>query len=405
MKLFTIDPRSLPLGEPLTFSLRSEDGVLLARQGHLFVDRSTLNSLAAHGKIYVAMQEAQAYFATVKRYQARQDANAKTAGVQNASAQSTAQKSGPSGGSPDAVAQPVDWLGLQSRANALLRSPQSTHFLQRLTQLQQELSHLARRSPDATLFALTHMAAQEDQLYSATHALFVTAICALAAHEVLQWPQGLESSMSLAALTMNLSMTELQDRLAVQDAPLSDEQQVEIRTHAQRSVEILKILGVTDPVWLGAIASHHQAGSGPLESRPPTDQVARLIHRADIFTARLSPRASRVPMASLVAMKAAYFDEEQKVDDAGASLIKALGVHHPGAWVKLASGEMAIVVRRGANRLHPQVAVLVNRKGLSLAEPLMRDTGQPEFAIASSLDRSAIMARTDLLRLFAVAAT
>jgi HD-GYP domain-containing protein (c-di-GMP phosphodiesterase class II) len=405
MKLFTIDPRSIPMGEPLTFSLRSEDGVLLARQGHRFVDRATLGSLAAHGKIYVAMQEAQAYFATVKRHQASGDVSTRPAGSHNPPLQPPAQKSDPAGGVQVSGAVPVDWLGLQSRANALLRSPQSANFLQRLTQLQQELLHLVRRSPDATLFALTHMAAQQDQLYSATHALFVTVICALAAHEVLQWPHGLESSMSLAALTMNLSMTDLQDRLAVQDVPLSEDQQAEIRTHAQRSAEILKILGVADPVWLGAIASHHQAGSGTLASRPPADQVARLIHRADIFTARLSPRATRVPMASLVAMKAAYFDEEQKVDAAGASLIKALGVHHPGALVKLASGEVAIVVRRGANRLHPQVAVLVNRKGLSLAEPLMRDTGQPEFAIASSLDRSAIMARTDLLRLFAVAAT
>ena len=402
MKLFTIDPRSVPLGEPLTFSLRSEDGVLLARQGHLFEDRATLGSLAAHGKIYVAMQEAQAYFATVKRHQARQDVSAKTAGAQNPSAQSTAQKSGLSGGSPDAVAQPVDWLGLQSRANALLRNPQSPNFLQRITQLQQELSQLVRRSPDAALFALTHMAAQEDPLYSATHALFVCVICTLAAHEVLQWPLGLEPSLSLAALTMNISMTALQDQLAAQEAPLSEQQQCEIRTHAQRSADILKILGVTDPVWLGAIASHHQASSGPLETRPPIDQVARLIHRADIFTARLSPRASRVPMTSLVAMKAAYFDEERKVDDAGASLIKVLGIHHPGALVKLASGEVAVVVRRGANRMHPLVAVLINRKGLSLAEPLMRDTEQPEYGIASTVDRSAIKSRTDLLRLFAV---
>jgi hypothetical protein len=73
MNLFTIDPRSIPLGEPLNFSIRSEDGVLLARRGHMFFHRTALSTLAAHGDLYVDMQEAQAYYAALKRQPASRD--------------------------------------------------------------------------------------------------------------------------------------------------------------------------------------------------------------------------------------------------------------------------------------------------------------------------------------------
>ena len=46
-------------------------------------------------------------------------------------------------------------------------------------------------------------------------------------------------------------------------------------------------------------------------------------------------------------MKASYYDEENKVDEAGAALVKGLGVYPPGAFVRLASEEVGVVLRRG----------------------------------------------------------
>ncbi|MBP6483549.1 MAG: phosphohydrolase [Rhodoferax sp.] len=402
MNLFTIDPRSIPLGEPLNFSIRSGDGVLLARRGHMFFHRTALSTLAAHGDLYVDMQEAQAYYAALKRQPASRDSagNANKSGRVSAKGMPLAGKS--KSGAADADSVHLDWLDLQSRVDTLLRSPQSVDFLKRILQVQEELAELVRRSPDATLLALTHLAAEENQLYSATHSLFVCAICALAAHEVLKWPHELQQSMMLAALTMNISITDLQDRLATQEFPLSDAQQIAVKSHAQHSADLLKAAGVLDPVWLGAIACHHRQEAGQLSGRAPIDQVARLIHRADIFAARLSPRVSRAPLPSLAAMKAAYLDEDSKVDEAGAALIRVLGIHHPGALVKLATDEIAIVIRRGMHRLHPTVAVLVGKNGMPLVEPVIRDTRQPEFAIVANVKHTDIKARTDLLRLLAV---
>ena len=97
-------------------------------------------------------------------------------------------------------------------------------------------------------------------------------------------------------------------------------------------------------------------------------RLARLIQRADMFAAAMSPRAGRRPVPPGKAMKSIYFDENHKVDEAGAALIKAVGIYSPGSYVRLQSEEVAIVVRRGANTTTPLVVVILNRKGMPQAE-------------------------------------
>ena len=401
MNLFTVSFSSIPLGQPLSYSLRNEEGVLLVRKGHMFFHRGALLKLAGHGTLCVDMHEIDAYRESLAQHNTKTDAHSESAG--GFRSKDHGLKGRYQGHALDEDVKPVDWLDLQARTNAMLRLPTRTTFLKRLDFLQRELLDVVSRSPDTTLLALIHMAAEEGSLYSATHALLVGAVCSLAANEVLDWPDDLNRTLVSAALTMNISMTELQDQLTVQTTPLLDDQQSQIDSHAQRSVVMLQELGVSDSVWLGAIANHHKAQAGALKTKSPTEQIARLIHRADVFVARLSPRASRPSMASLAAMKSAYFDEDQQVDDAGTSIIKALGIHHPGSLVTLAGGEVAIVVRRGLHGLNPLVAVLINKQGMPLAEPVIRDTRLPGFGIVANVDHAAIRVRSDLLRLLAVA--
>ena len=97
----------------------------------------------------------------------------------------------------------------------------------------------------------------------------------------------------------------------------------------------------------------------------PTDgrDMETLLQRADIFGARLAPRVARLPMPVTAAMQASYYDEEHRVDEAGAALVKTLGVYPPGAFVRLATQEVAVVLRRGATATTPRVAVVMNRDG------------------------------------------
>jgi HD-GYP domain-containing protein (c-di-GMP phosphodiesterase class II) len=229
--------------------------------------------------------------------------------------------------------------------------------------------------------------------------MLVGVMCSLAAREVLKWPAELESTLCKAALTMNIGMTELQDRLALQKEAPNPEQRRQVDQHAVRSVSLLKQLGVTDPCWLEAVLDHHTKAPGPLAGRNEGQRMARLIQRADIFAARLAPRASRPPESPASAMQASYFDENRQIDEAGAALIKAVGIYSPGSFVRLTTNEIAVVVRRGANTTTPRVAILINRTGMPVGELIVRDTSQREYRIVASMAHREVKVKINLERL------
>ena len=173
--------------------------------------------------------------------------------------------------------------------------------------------------------------------------------------------------------------------------------------HSDVSICILRAMGVTDPLWLDAVRTHHHhRAPGKLAEKTLGQQMARLIQRADIFGARIAPRVTREPMSVTSAMQASYYDETKSMDEAGAALVKALGIYPPGAWVKLASGEIGVVVRRGASAATPRVAVLLNRSGMATGEPLPRDTAQPAWKIVSPVAHKDVMVRLPLEKLLAL---
>jgi HD-GYP domain-containing protein (c-di-GMP phosphodiesterase class II) len=298
----------------------------------------------------------------------------------------------------------LDWLDLQTITSALLRDHQAHTFQRRLQRLQRQLVRHVQNNPDGTLFALIHLSSSEARMYSGTHAMLVSVICALTAKEVLNWSEEDQHTVGLAALTMNYGMSELQDRLALQMEPPSPEQRAQIAQHATHGVAMLQKSGVTDPVWLDAIRLHHKSPPGPLAPREKCDRFARLIQRADMFAARISPRATRLPMTPAAAMQACYFDENKVIDEAGAALIKAVGVYQPGAYVRLSTNEVAVVIQRGLNTTTPRVAVLINREGMATVEPPIRDTSVREYRIVASVPHREVKVQINLDRLLRLTA-
>ena len=84
-------------------------------------------------------------------------------------------------------------------------------------------------------------------------------------------------------------------------------------------------------------------------------------------------------------MQAAYFDENRKIDEAGAALIKAVGMYQPGSYVRLATNEVGVVVRRSANISTPYVAVVINRDGMPTGEHVIRQTSFRENRVLTSV--------------------
>ncbi len=168
--------------------------------------------------------------------------------------------------------------------------PEAHSFGLRFERMFTALANYSQKNPDSALLALVQLSASEVRFYSATHAMLVAVIGMMVARETLRWPLPHVHTLGRAALTMNISMTQLQDDLAQQRSPLSTEQAKDIDHHSARSITLLQQLGVSDALWLEAIKYHHFRDPGKLGEKSISRQMARLIQRADILGARIAPR-------------------------------------------------------------------------------------------------------------------
>ena len=397
MNLVPLDFDAIRVGHPLPFSLRARDGTLLAEKGFVVFSREYLKALVGPGVgLYMDVDESESTPRSAP--QTRPGLAGDVFPVESIAGKSLPAVAPVAYGDGSGTGAP-DWVNLQVQANALLLESSATQFALRLDRVQAQLHRHSNLNPDGTLFALIHLSASELRMYSATHAMLVSVMCGLAAREVLNWPPTLEATVCKAALTMNISMTALQDALASQVDLPTQAQRDQIGGHVASSVAQLEQLGVADADWLAAVRDHHARDPGNWGNMNQTQRMARLIQRADMFAARLSPRAGRVPTSPAAAMQAVYFDENRQIDEAGAALVKAVGIYQPGSFVRLASQEIAVVIRRGGTNTTPLVAVLINGKGNPTSDHVVRDTIAREFRIVASVAHRDVKVKMTLDRL------
>lgn len=382
MAVVPISASAIRVNQPVPFALRDAAGLMLVPRGGVVPSESVRKQLADRG-VYIDVGDAEAF---KKALAGKMDSmvrdNARIGLIANAQADVDAS------GSPLKSSRRGDpnlsWHGLVTRAAGVLRDPSKDDFLSRIDRLDEDLLALLAGDADEALLTLIHSATTDSQKYSVHHALLVAVVVELAARHLQGWPAEWRAPLRRAALTMNIAMTKLQDQLAVQDTPTSPLQRELIDSHALRGVEKLSELGVTDALWLQAVEHHHSSPPGPLASREPAQQLARLVQRADVFAARLSPRKTRKAMSATAAAKAAYLDENQQPDEAGAAIIKAAGIYPPGSFVRLVTEEVAVVLRRGLRANSPVVACVVGSSGLVIAKPVVRDTRLKQYEITGS---------------------
>lgn len=285
-------------------------------------------------------------------------------------------------GRPGNPVEPAYWQTLCVETSGLLLKPHAPRFLEHLRELHAELVQRMEEDADLALFALTHLASLSPQHYSATHALLCAAILHVACLQAGAWSSCELESLTMAALTMNLSITAMQDELAACRHHPDRQQRPVLERHARSTAALLRASGVTDPHWLHAVEHHHDAVAGPLRSRTIPEQMARLLQRADLYAVRLSPRLLRQSQSAAAAAYAAYIGEDGKRDDAGMLMVNALGRFPPGCYVRLDNGELGCVVRRSAwGDAAPIVAVFATVPQGVIDPPAVRDTALEEFTV------------------------
>lgn len=211
-------------------------------------------------------------------------------------------------------------------------------------------------------------------------------------------------SIVCGALTANLGMFELQNQLLEQKGPLKPEQKVEVEKHTMRSTVLLKRIGVIDKLWLEIVLQHHEKQDGTGYPRKLSGKEfiteAKLLAIADRYHAMVSPRDYRVGLSPTEALKQIFQGRGKEVDETiSAMLIKDMGIFPPGSFVQLANDEVAIVTRRGEDRMKPLVKSIVSPEGRSYKNPRSRDTSDKKYRVMGLTNQPARY-ENDLLKLW-----
>lgn len=297
---------------------------------------------------------------------------------------------------PPAVALD-EWEKLSTRIARHLRREVDAAWVQELEQLADTLLSLQQRDPDLALYLLLYAAAHELTSYSAQHAIACAVVADLAA-AWLGWTEPERHAARLAAL----SMTSVQDSLALEPGMPSDDARQLIAGHAAQSEALLRKAGVADPLWLQAVRLHHETRQDMAEGMlAPGERIAELLRRVDVYTAKLSRRFTRDAASPALAARDACLDASGHPDSIGATLLRVLGLYPPGTYVALANGELAVVVARGEKAHTPVVAAIRRADGGLLMQPVLRNTTARKHAVSHGVRASSVRVRLHHMRVLA----
>ncbi|MBA4177183.1 MAG: hypothetical protein C0505_11580 [Leptothrix sp. (in: Bacteria)] len=346
-ELATVKHRVKP-GVPLPFNVRDADGRLLLARGHTVEDHPQLDALLTRGAL-VDITELVAADDVVRAAPRQQ--------------------------------LPRLWAGCLNTLSQTLRTDPGPGFADALDDAATPVQSLIQRDPDLAIFQVLRHAAGADVAYGAQRSL-QTAITSFLVAQRLGWDADQCTLQFKVALTMNISMLELQGQLSHQRMPPTPAQRQALQTHPMRSVRMLELAGVTHEAWLRAVLQHHELedGSGYPGGRTEVDDLASLARRADVYTSKLAARSSRDALSADLAGRQMFMQDP--THPITTALVREFGIYPPGCYVRLTSGELGIVVARGENITMPVVACLTNARGASLAEPVRRTIDGKTFAVA-----------------------
>jgi len=357
----------LSAGGTLPWSIRDANGKLLLARGHLVTDSNMLESLLSRG-MFVDMTEMKAAERRSDTVQQRQTFLSR-------------------------------WQAMQWRLSKVLTQP-SGELQQTIEELTTALLGVIERDADKAIFQILRQDQSRFSAYGVSHSWHAAVVCCLAARR-LGWDEPQRRSLVRAALSMNISMIELQGRLACQHTAVTQEQRDAIKTHPERSAHLLRDLGVTDPVWCNAVEQHHEKPDGKGYPGGTTEicETALLLHFVDVFTAKLSARATRCALLPNQAARQLFTQNDGH--PLAAILVKEFGLYPPGTFVKLVSGEVAIAIHRGENANAPLVLALTNRNGDPLVHPVKRNTSNKEHAVVAPVIDTNVLVRMPWETLYA----
>jgi hypothetical protein len=363
-ELVRIAPGALTIGRPLPWDVYDADGNILLRQGYVIQTDSQLEQLFERGRFKPRKIERP----QEEVFEDTRDRN-------------------PFADYPDLL------HSLEATLKAITDSDPSAQ--KRLLGLARMIERTCTESPDATL-ALVHLYSIGPVIYE--QILFYAILCQFIGRQF-----GLEEKrvavLTTAALTANLALVPIADKLNASNTVLNDEQRGVIRKHPERSIQALQAAGIDNKLLLTIIAQHHEQadGSGYPKGLSGTEirPEAEILALAERYVAMITKRAYRQRMNVADARKLIANLADGKFRPAiPKALLQILGEYPPGILVRLENNEVGVVTRRPVRARGPFVKAIFGPRGNRYTGTFERDTSEPDFGI-QSLEEPEVMPSMD----------
>ncbi|OHC63629.1 MAG: hypothetical protein A2045_07920 [Rhodocyclales bacterium GWA2_65_20] len=259
-------------------------------------------------------------------------------------------------------------------------------FPGRVRRIAELIDRACHSNPDVVIASILLL---QDESYVVRHHINTAIISNLLAR-AMSMPGEQVRALTAAALTMNISMYEIQDKLNDVKGPLNDKIRALINAHPRQSEQRLRKFGVSDPYWLRCVEQHHERedGSGYPQGMAGADMEtgAKIIGLADRYCARISLRNYRPTQQPNVVIRDLYIEKGAEIDPlVAAYLIRVLGIYPPGTIVRLRNGEIAVVVKPTDSVDTPIAYAVIGPSGAALTVPSVRKTIREAFKIQDVL--------------------
>lgn len=358
----------IKLGEPIPYSVFDKTGVLLLRAGFTINLQRHLDVLLEKG-LYCRPEDADA----ARARQRSGDNGPLVAGGSMANKASEAEN----------TFETLDTAKLRLlRLFEQYRAGRCDEFLSRIEDIALTVQEACTHDTDA---ALANLHLDYDNSYAVVHHMQAALLCELIG-KTLGVREDARLTLIKAALTHDLGLIDIQDKLDRQTEPLTAEQKQRIQRHTLDSARLLEEIGVRDGVWLDAVRHHHERldGSGYPDhlAGDALGVPTRILAIADIYSAMVRDRPYRKAMVSKEAMRKLLMEQGGTTDQRLIQMmIKEIGVFPPGAIVKLVNGEVGVVKLRQENSAYPIVYAFFRQNGMPMLAPVRRETTKAEYNV------------------------
>lgn len=345
----------LSVGQPLPWDAYDQDGVLLLRRGETIPSQRALDRLIDSG-----------LFAQKDEFESRTNVLVPDE-------------------KPSALQHIVD--ARRMLTGIFDQTPESIDdFAGRMDKLAQTVRAACDSNATVSLAAILLM---QDVECRVRHPVNVAILGYFLARELAQ-DEATQMAIVAAALTMNLGMYEVQEKVDAIHGQLNDKLMSMIKRHPTLGAERLAKLGIADEKWLRLVRQHHEYNDG---SGYPAglagdaiDMGARIICLADRFCAMVSSRGYRPPHKPNTALRDLYLKHGPKIDVVVAgTMIRLVGIYPLGTLVRLKTGEIGVVTGPGNGPDTPAVHAVIGRSGLSLEVASHRKTHLADFVVEDVL--------------------